>query len=210
MGLEKTMKACSFLTFATLVLWAAGAAAVSDPSPDHIGIYFDRNADNWGISMAPSVPFSAYVVITNPTQSTISGAAFQYRVRVPEGLEGLIFRLNEIRNPADVSCGVGCLPTDPLEDFYVMVFEPALPAAPAVVVMEWQFMLLASMSVELFLGPIDPVDFEGESPSYESGGVATLLGPVFGSWDVPLGYVNITPPLAVESASFGSVKALFR
>ncbi len=63
-------------------MMAASAFAVTDPDPNMIGIYFDLNANDNCLTIGPSIPFNAYLILTNSTAPTISA----YEVENPEDL----------------------------------------------------------------------------------------------------------------------------
>ncbi len=71
-------------------------------------------------------------------------------------------------------------------------------------------MLLSPMTVEIFLGPSNVQSIDDGLPAYEIGGSILPLGLSTSGANVPVAVVNGAGPVAVEEASFGSVKSLFR
>lgn len=186
------------------------AHAVVDPDPDQVGVYFDANADVNALSITPYVLFPAFIVVTNATRSTVDGFALRYRLEVPPGLEGLLFRLIATGGPGDDGCIVDCDSTDIYDDFFVTHFLTPVPATAATVVKAWQFMLLTDFGIEFHLEPIPAGDYGGISPAYFSGGEEIPLGVSSGSYLLPVAVVNGEGPVALQEASFGAVKALYR
>ena len=86
-------------------LMATSAFAVVDEDPDMLGVYFDANADFNEFAVAPSTPFFAYVMITNPSASEVHGLEFGYDVVPPAGSEGNIFRLANTLPAGSVDLG---------------------------------------------------------------------------------------------------------
>ncbi len=59
---------------------AGSAFAVVDEDADMIGVYFDTNADTYCASPGAGMFFNFYVILTNPSTSTIDG--FQYSLQI--------------------------------------------------------------------------------------------------------------------------------
>ncbi len=188
-------------------LMATSAFAVVDEDPDMLGVYFDANADENSINPIVNVPFDAYVMITNPSAADVWGLEFGYDIVVPAGFEGLFFRLSNSLPAGSVDLGVS---DDKLSGDYVAGLATPLPGNPATTFVTWQFMLLSPMTVEIFLGPSNVQSIDDGLPAYEIGGVILPLGLSTGGANVPVAVINGLGPVAVEEASFGSVKSLFR
>ena len=156
--------------------------------------------------MGPSVPFFAYVTITNPTASGVYGLEVGYDI-VSTGGTALMFRLANTLPAGAVDLGNS---TDLFHGDYVVGLANPLPGAPAVQFITWQFLLLAPQTVEIFLGPSFVQSIQDGLPAYEIGGSILPLGLSSGDAGAPVATINGTGPVAVEDASFGSVKSLFR
>lgn len=187
-------------------LMATSAFAVVDEDPNMLGVYFDLNADQNAINIGASTPFFAYVMITNPTNN-VYGLEFGYDVVTPVGMEGMIFRLLNALPGGAVDLGTS---TDLLSGDYVVGLASPLPGQPATTFVTWQFMLLTPMSVDIYLGPSSVQSIEDGLPAYEIGGTILPLGLSTGGVATPVAVINGVGPVAIESASFGSVKSLFR
>ena len=121
-------------------LAASSAVAVVDPDPDMMGIYFDLTADENCLTIGPSIPFFAYLILTNPTSADITAYEFGLELVVPTGMESMVFRL------ADQTLGcLICFPpyVEILGGDYVVGLASPRPAEPATVLHLWQYMLLA-------------------------------------------------------------------
>ncbi len=196
-------------------LMATSAFAVVDPDDDMIGIYFDMNADDNCLIIGASLPFMAYIVTTNPTAPAISAYELGYRIVVPTGMEGFLFRLaSTIANGVTTGLNLGN-ETDVLEGTYIVGLAEGLPGDPATVLHSWQFMLLSPLvTMEFYLSsiPVDP-SIPGDYPVLLNDVTKVLYqaGQSTGGPDTPVATVNFENcVVGVENASFGSVKSLFR
>ena len=88
------MKLIPTILIATILI-TSSALAVVDPDPDGVGVYFDLGADFTESVVGTNFPIFVYVILTNPTGAEIQGFALSYRLVVPAGMEGLVFRLAE-------------------------------------------------------------------------------------------------------------------
>ncbi len=186
-------------------LMATSAFAQIDPDPNGIGVYFDMGANEVELNIGASIPFFAYVCVTNPSHD-VSGIEFGYDVAVPAGMEGMIFRLANILPAGAIDLGTN---TNMLLGDYIVGLAAPLPAAPVVPFVTWQFMLLAptTMSFELGASSIPSIpSYDG--PAMEIGGSLVSLGE--SSSEGREAGVNLTGTVGVEDTSFGSVKSLFR
>ena len=188
-------------------LVATSAFAVVDPDPDMIGVYFDPTADDNCLMIGANIPFFAYVTLTNPSAPEIWGLEFGYRLTVPAGLEGLIFRLANSVPEFAVDLGNSI---DPLFGDYIVGLGTPLPGTPAVQFVTWQFMILTPMPIEIYLGAAAVESIPDGLPAYEAGGTILPLGLATGGLGFPVATVNGDCPVQIEQSSFGSVKSLYR
>jgi len=149
-----------------LLLLPVSLKAVIDPNDDRIGIFFDINADNNCIIMPSSVPFNVYVLITNPSADEIHGVEFGYELKVPEGLESLIYRLSVDLPSGAVDLGNS---SNTLLGDYRYSLDTPLPSSVVVQAVSWQLMLLATIPVDLYLKPSSPDTIPDGLPSYDNG-----------------------------------------
>ncbi len=203
------MKKLVVLLLATLV--ATSAFAVIDPDPDMVGIYFDVTADVHQLMTGPSIPFMAYFIATNPTPAEINAYEFGFSNVVPAGMEGMLFMLSSSMANGVVS-GVDVGTHDPLGGDYIVGLASALPATEATVLHSWQYMLLAEIPVEMYLFQSSKPSIDGVYPVLQdaNGSILYQVGQSTGGPDTPVAVVNTETPIAVDNASFGSVKSLFR
>ena len=191
-------------------LMAVSAFAGVDEDPDMLGCYFDLDANDNCITMGESAPFFAYFMITNATADNVFGVEFGYEVVVPAGMEGMLFRLAEILPTSSLNVGVAA---DKLQgDYIVGMGTPIAGNGANVTVVTWQLMLLTVMPVDIYVGPSNPESIFDGLPAYEIGGTIASLGVSTGhpALGLPVASVNGDCPVAIENASFGSVKSLFR
>ncbi|MCK9995158.1 MAG: hypothetical protein KAH56_02630 [Candidatus Krumholzibacteria bacterium] len=202
------MKKLVVLLLASLV--ATSAFAVIDEDPDMIGIYFDMNADSNCLTTPTNTPFMAYLVATNPTPALINAYEFGYRLDVPVGMEGMLFRM------ADTSAGTGAVDvgdsSNLLEGDYVIGLAAAIPTTAATVLHSWNYMVLAVFPVEMYIYQSVKPSVPGTFPVLQNadGSILYTAGQSTGGWEFPVATVNTDCVVGVEDASFGSVKSLFR
>ncbi|MEN8007302.1 MAG: hypothetical protein ABFS42_09830 [Candidatus Krumholzibacteriota bacterium] len=184
------------------------AHAIVDPDPDGIGVYFDLNADITEIMVPAAVPFYAYAILTNPTGGDIWGYEFSRIFSVPPGMEGMLYMLERIWH--GVNDGITPVEPPDLGGNVMAGISPPLPVAPTVILVTWQFMLLTPMVVDCYVGP-STGDFGTTGRLvYE-----TATGPVpmhvsSGDPALKVATVNGTGVVAVETTTFGALKALYR
>ena len=204
------MKKVIILLLASLI--ATSAFAVIDPDPDMMGIYFDVNADINCIDVGPSIPFFTYLVLTNTTAPSINAYELGKVNAVPAGMETLIFRLSSnIAN--NVVSGVDVGTNDALGGDYIVGLAEPLPAQPALILHSWQYMLLAVMPVEMFIGASSAPSIPGDFPVVQNaeGSILMQVGQSTGGPGIPVATVNIVDcVVCVEEISFGSIKSLYR
>ena len=196
----------NLIVLVLISLMATSAFAVIDPDTDMLGVYFDLNADSNCLDMGPSIPFMAFVTITNPSATEVHGLEFGYNL-LNSGGPGTLFRLANILPAGAVDLGNS---VDLVVGDYVVGLASPLPGQPAVQFVTWQFMLLVPQTVEIFLGPSSIESIADGLPAYEIGGSILPLGLSTGGPATAVATVNGECVVAVDNASFGSVKSLFR
>lgn len=200
------MKAFQFLLVVCLV--SSSALAVIDPDPDMMGIYFDLNADENCLTIGASTPFNAYLILTNPTSSGITGYEFGLDVVVPAGMEAMIFTL------ANYSyCESEWFPEYPvgMGGEYIVGLRSPCPTAPATVIHVWQYMLLHVIPVEMYIHSISNPSIPGDLPIVQTGESHLMqVGLSTGGPDIPVATVNTDCVVGEQEVNFGNVKALFR
>jgi hypothetical protein len=199
----------SLQTLLVVCLVATSAFAVIDPDPDMMGIYFDLDANDNCLTISPSIPFNAYLILTNPTPSGISAYEFGLEVVIPAGMENLVFRLANYPYWGP-SPGFPDYPGLLGGDYFVGLASP-VPASPSTVLHVWQYMLLSPVWMEMFIHSTSEPSIPGELPIVLTDeGILMQVGLSTGGPDIPVATVNRDCVVGVEGASFGSVKALFR
>jgi hypothetical protein len=189
-------------------LMATSAFATIDPDPDMLGVYFDLNADNNCTTAPASLPFSAYVMITNCSADNVFGVEFGYQV--VSSVPGTFFRLGEILPAGALNVGNAA---DPAAGDYIVGFSAPIAGGGAnVTVVTWSFLLLAPVSLDMYLGPSNSPSLANGLPAMEVGGTIVPLGVSTGHPDLglPAATVNGDCVVATDDVSFGSVKSLFR
>ena len=188
-------------------LMAGSAFAVQDSDVNSIGVYFDLTADTNALTIGANTPFNAYVCITNPSEAEVHGLEFGYEVVVPAGMSGLIFRLanNLPAGSVDIGNNASIFSGD-----YVTGLAQPLAGTASVPFVSWTFMILAPMSLDFYITESQIPSLPQGGPAYEAGGYIVGLSQSTGGSTYPVARVNGEAPVAVETASFGTVKSLFR
>ncbi len=196
----------SLIVLVAICIMATPAFPVVDPEPDMMGIYFDRNADVNCLTIGPSIPFEAYLIVTNSSYSGIDAYEFGLELAIPLGFEGMIFRLasnsegTEWIDPTTVSGGD-----------YIVGLPVPIPTAPATVLHRLQYMLLTEMPVEYYLGSVSVPSIPGDLPVVQvDNSVLIQVGLSTGGPEIPVATVNTDCVVNTEGFTFGSVKALYR
>jgi hypothetical protein len=200
------MKAMQFLLVICLV--SSSALAVIDPDPDMMGVYFDLNADENCLTVGATIPFNAYLILTNPTSSGISGYEFGLDIVVPEGMESLIFGLDN-----DSYCMYECFPNYPgvLGGDYFVGLPGPCPAELATVLHSWRYMLLDAFPMEVYLHSPSTPSIPGDLPIVLTDeGHLMQIGLSTGGPNIPVATVNSDCVVGMEEVNFGRVKALYR
>jgi hypothetical protein len=192
------MKTLIMIFLACLV--ATSALAVIDPDPDMIGIYFDTTADVNSYVTGASTPFMAYLITTNHI--------------TPAGNDGMLFMLaSNIANGAVSGLDVG--EHTPTGGDYIVGLASPLATSEATILHSWQYMLMAPVSIDMFLFQSSKPSIPGTFPVLQNaeGSILYQVGQSSGSWEYAVACVNLGDeccPLATEERSFGSVKGLYR
>jgi hypothetical protein len=208
-----TMKKLVVLLLASLI--ASSAFAVMDPDPNGIGIYFDLTADDNCKMVGASMPFNAYLILTNTDAPTVSAYEVGYLNVVPAGMESLLFRLSSlIANGVVSGLDLGNS-SNILDGDHIVGLAAPLVSGPATVLHAWQYMLLSpTVTMEMFISSASQSSIEGIYPVILNAETSTLFQAYHSTGiagDMPVATVNLEPcVVGVENASFGSVKSLFR
>lgn len=197
----------TLLSLVALLCLPSLALAIPDTDPDVMGIYFDPDYLIEETYAPPFTPFTAYVVLLNPFQGAINGFEFGYDHWVPPGSESLVFRTATNFPPGIIIINP---PIDPLVGSYWISLPHPLPAQESVVLLSWEYMLMAD-------GLVMHMGLTGAEFPTIPGGLPGYWGPDGTS---PAGYaetcfgtgarVNEFCPLPVEPQSWGSLKGLYR
>ena len=179
------------------------ASSVVDPDPDGIGVYFDVNAENVHTWVGPTVVFDAYVILTNPSANELEAFEFLYDLVVPPGMEGLVFRLS-YTFPDCPNCF----------EFFENEVVLGLPAPVSLenphVLMHLQYILLAPVEAQFFLGPTSGEPGTSGQLAYWSEAGMITMHPSSGHSSLPVAMINSEGVVPVTETTFGSLKALYR
>ncbi len=193
-------------------LMASSAFAVIDPDPDMLGIYFDMNADDNCMFVEANTPFFAYLILTNSTAPAINAYEFSFYNCVCTGLESNLFMMSSnIAHGADVG-GIDVGTHTPISGEYIVGLAESIPTTEATILHSWQYMLLAVLPVQMFIGPSPVPSLPGGLPVVQNaeGSILMTVGTSTGGPDIPVATLNTDCVVAIENVSWGDVKALYR
>jgi hypothetical protein len=188
-------------------LMATSAFAVVDPDPDMLGIYFDMNADSNCLPSQPaSAAFFAYAILTNPTVPGVEAFEFGYENVVPVGFETSLFQLATTLPSGAIDVGDGT----PIQGNIIAGLAAPVPAAPATILVTWQYLPLAVFPMEMYLTASNPSSIPGGLPVIQAEGELMQVGLSTGGPEFPVATVNTGCAVATESDTWGGVKSLYR
>jgi len=193
-------------------LFATTAFAINDSGDNSLGVYFDAPDFNMNcIDYAVSIPFNMYFVLANCTEEVVGGFEFAWALD-PEPV-GQYFILGTILPPSSLNIGDN-------NNLIVGIGEPYYTEA-ATVLVEFNIMILSpGIFADITVGPSTPASIplnaafvSGDSvlfPMNYSTVDGTFVTVDYQGWVRPgVGTIGCPAPIAVEDASWGSVKSLF-
>jgi len=197
------------LVVAVVGICTGPAIGTVNPDPDEIGLYFDLNADTACTTVEPDIPFYAYAIITHPSSQEIWGVEFSLCAEISGGDESQLFLLEE-------TWAVGWNDVGVWEDLCTGrvggFVSPVPQTGENAVLVRFQFMMTADLSIKFFIGPYALQAIDDGLPAYLGANDEVLpLSVSSGSPDLPVAAVNgECNVVAVETRPFSSVKCLFR
>jgi hypothetical protein len=203
-----------FAILLALSLVASSAFALVDDGNSSFGIYFDNAGDVNCLAPTPFVPFNVYFIIANPEVANMGGFEFQWRFNPAPVAQPIISAFN--LPPQALNIGT---------NYNVIVgLGGGLVTSEATVVASASMILLAAMDPTTYVqvGPATPASHPLHAAYNNFNNPAEIIDLNFSTVDgvnVTIGadgWVNpgvakmsCQGPVATESATWGSVKALF-
>jgi hypothetical protein len=144
----------------------------------------------------PGTPFPVYVILTNPTFAGIEAFEFGYENEFDGAYYGMLVQLGAELPPGAINVGDG----DAAGGTFVVGLASPVPPSAATVLVTWQYLVLDSFLVLMYLGPGSPPSIPGESlPIVQSGGELATV-------EIPSGDVN--QPVAAINGACGEIEGL--
>jgi hypothetical protein len=171
-----------------------------------MGIYFDMTADNNCIDVGANQAFFAYVIMTNPTVPGVEAFEFGYENVVPAGFETLLFQLATNLPAGAIDVGEGT----PIAGNIIAGLATPVPAAPATILVTWQYLPLGVFPIEMYLTASEPSSLPGGLPVIQAEGTLMTVGLSTGGPMNPVATVNAGCVVGVEEDTWGGVKSLYR
>ena len=182
------------------------ALAVIDPDPDLLGIYFDTQADENCLQVDSGVTFNAYVILTNTSQDGIEAFEFSYENEYDSDYSGMFVMLGQTLPPHAINVGSGDSSSGSIQTGLAV----PLYSESAMVLVTWQYLVLNSFPVMMYLGPagIPSLD-EGLPVVQNSNHELISVGVIGGNVNRSVAAVNGVCGAEVEM-HWGTVKSQFR
>ena len=183
------------------------ALAQPDDSPDVMGVFFDPNYPALEGSVPANVPFTAYVVLMNPTLTVMNGFEYGYDHWVSPVNESLVLRLNTNFPPGIIFINP---PFDPFAGSYTIPLAEPVPLGAYNVLMSWDYILLAdTFEIHFGLTGAENSTIPGGLPGYWDGTDVVPCGLAQTCWGTG-SRMNAWCPLDTEQQSWGTLKGLYR
>lgn len=183
------------LAILAVLLWVFAASGVSDPRTDVLGLYFDENANQTCLDgLLPGVPFSIYLIYTNPSVPEILGFEVGYHQT------GTLFEL-----PFLWPCGLIWTVEPDLDNLFVACSEPFL-TSPANILVQFDYMWLGGSPPEATFY------VEKASGSAQPGNKPHIILPDGSLMEVEPGYVAFTMDFCgvpADALEWGAIKSLY-
>jgi hypothetical protein len=184
------------VVLACLVL-AANAFAQIDPDDDGVGLYQDQGGTIHCWQADPSVPFTAYIVLTNPTAGGVRGWECKLNYDTV-----FVFLLNTVYNGSAVN---PCTPPE-----FCVGLGSSLPVGPAVWLAELTLLLLIPGSQDFYMDVTSSPTVPGELVYLDEALAPVIMRQSTGGPTIPVANVNGDCPVDADDATWGGVKALYR
>lgn len=183
-------------------MMASVAFAGLDPDTDSFGIYFDDAGNTVELAAAPFAQFNAWLLLMNPASET---DGFECTVNIVPTGGAAYFAL------ANTNLGAGPIDVDANPFGWACgVASPYVPANGALKLVAFTFLLTAPGGLDFYITQAAIPSMPGGLPVVTGEGVLRRCGVTSGDVTLPVAKVNGTGVVATESATFGSVKSLFR
>jgi len=194
----------SVLTFSGVIAWPT--------DPNEVGLYMTE--DGTGETGTFEIGFPGvfvHLVLTRPTD-TATGTPFDtiiaFECQLNFNPVGNLFKLEDIYPTNAINVGENHLGLGYLE--YIVVFGNDFPVTDeSVVLVTIHFVHSIPGVIEVTLGPTNAPNIPGQMAFSSVWGDLRVMHPISGSHDAPV-FLFDGEAVAVETESFGSVKALYR
>jgi hypothetical protein len=203
-----------FAILLALSMVASSAFALIDEGNSSLGFYFDNQGDVNCFAPTPFVPFTAYVIIANPQVQNMGGFEFSWRFNPQPAAAPIITGF--VLPPQALNIGT---------NYNVIVgLGGGLITSEATVVASISMIATAAIPADTYVqvGPATPASHPLHAAYNNFNNPAEIIDLNFSTVDGVANVINaqgfVVPgvarmacagPIATESATWGSVKALF-
>lgn len=208
------MKALALLVIC--ILCAGPAFAIIDDDINSLGAYFDSSGDVYCFAPTPATPFNVYWILAHPVAANLGGYEFAWAYS-PE-IVPAPFVLGTVLPPGALNLGSGYN--------LIVSLNSGLVTSDATVLATVNLMVLTWIPYGTYIaaGPATPASIPGHAATRDFADPSDIVPMTFNfandgwivindqGWTVPGVARFFTPcdPIVLETARWGSIKALFR
>lgn len=208
------------VALAAVFLLIPGPAAAQETYYNQAGLYLDPTGpDGSGTSGTSQIatPVLVYLVLTRPVDVQDGNApyttinAFEFTLRFDPVPNNNFFVLQTQLPPGNVDVGLRKNINEGFLDFVVGISSssPLEVFDEQAVLITFTFMYMSPSSLQIFIEPTERPSIAGEIVFQSEPSQLRVMHPASGFFNEPIFEFN-GEAVAVDDASFGSVKALFR
>jgi hypothetical protein len=200
---------------AALALLAPSTGFAQHEFSNQVGLYMSDDGTGATGTMTVGVPVNVYLVLTKPTDVE-NGEAPYFSVNFFDLMinfdpPGGLFKLADALPPKSINIGDTAHIDDGYLEYIVGIGEDhLLTGTESVWLIAFQFMAMVATPIDVSLGVCTAPSIEGEMTFMSISPNLRIMYNAAGAIDATVFSFNREDAVAVENASFGSVKALYR
>ncbi len=202
------------LALSLVAMMAGSAFAIMDDGDSSLGVYFNATGDVNCFVPTPATPFNVYFIMANPGVQNMGG--FEFGWRFSPAVVPAPFILGTTLPPQALNIGNN--------ENFIVGLGGGLITSEATVLVTLNMMVLSAVNPETYIqvGPATPASIPGHAAFNDFNNPANIQPMNFATvdgvdvvvnaqgWVVPgVAKMSCQGPIATESATWGSVKALF-
>jgi len=206
----------SFAAIASLSLLLVPGSSIAEPThPNEVGLYMNEDGTGATGTYVIGAPVTVYLVLTKPSDVENGNApyptinAFECMLTFSPFPTTGLFYMGATLPPGSINVGYQNYSSHGEVEFIVGIPYDVPVTDESVVLATLLFLNMASTPTYVTLSPVDWPSIPGQMAFQSVQGDLMVMHPISGSHEAPVFIFN-GEAVAVETESFGSVKALFR